>query len=228
MLHIRSVLGPTRVLGIDPGSRVVGWGVVEPRGSGLVHVAHGVMRLDASAPLELRLVELFARLSETLLRHAPSAVAVEGVFTFKNARSALVLGQARGVALLVAARAGLPVFEYAPALVKRAMGVGGAGAKEAVARAVAGFLGLTLTPRADATDALAVAVCHLHRASSPFQRPRGRRAAPDLSDRLRPAVVRPAPAEIASKERGGRRARVPKPTSAAGIGPTVFRCRSGA
>lgn len=191
MLHIRSVLGPTRVLGIDPGSRVVGWGVVERSGSALGHVAHGVLRLDPSASLELRLVELFARLSETLARHAPAAVAVEGVFTFKNARSALVLGQARGVALLVAARGGLPVFEYAPALVKRAIGVGGAGPKEAVARAVSSFLRLTDAPRADATDALAVAVCHLHRAGSPLQR-RPRRAAPDLSDRLRPAVVRPA------------------------------------
>jgi crossover junction endodeoxyribonuclease RuvC len=189
VLHIRSVLGPTRVLGIDPGSRVVGWGVVERSGVGVGHVGHGVLRLDASAPLELRLVELYARLSETLLRHGPTAVAVEGVFTFKNARSALVLGQARGVALLVAARAGVPVFEYAPALVKRAIGVGGAGAKEAVARAVSAFLQLTDAPPADATDALAVAVCHLHRAGSPFQRRAGR-AAPDLSSRLRPAVIR--------------------------------------
>lgn len=209
MLHIRSVLGPTRVLGIDPGSRVVGWGVVERSGSRVGHVAHGVLRLDGSAPLELRLVELFARLSETLFRHGPTAVAVEGVFAFKNARSALVLGQARGVALLVAARAGLPVFEYAPALVKRAVGVGGASAKEAVSRAVTAFLQLADAPRADATDALAVAVCHLHRAGSPIQR-RPRRAGPDLSDRLRPAVVRPATAE-----RGP-------------ISPTDVRSRSGA
>ena len=192
MLHIRSVLGPTRVLGIDPGSRVVGWGVVERRGGGLGHVAHGVLALDVSAPLELRLVELFARLSETVLRHAPSAVAVEGVFTFRNARSALVLGQARGVALLVAARAGLPVHEYAPAIVKRSVGVGGAGAKEAVARAVSAFLGLSGSPRRDATDALAIAVCHLHRMGSPFLPVRARRAAADLGARLRPAVSRPA------------------------------------
>jgi crossover junction endodeoxyribonuclease RuvC len=190
VLHIRSVLGPTRVLGIDPGSRVVGWGVVERQGGGLRHVAHGVLRLDASAPLELRLVELFARLSDTLARHVPMAVAVEGVFAFKNARSALVLGQARGVALLVAARAGVPVFEYAPAMVKRSIGAGGAGAKEAVARAVTGFLGLGDVPRADATDALAVAVCHLHRAGSPLLVRRARRPAADLSQRLRPAVIR--------------------------------------
>jgi crossover junction endodeoxyribonuclease RuvC len=191
VLHIRSVLGPTRVLGIDPGSRVVGWGVVERHGAGLRHVANGVLRLDGSAPLELRLVELFARLSETLVRHAPAAVAVEGVFTFKNARSALVLGQARGVALLVAARAGVPVFEYAPAMVKRSIGAGGAAAKAAVARAVTGFLELGEAPRADATDALAVAMCHLHRAGAPFLVRRVRGAGPDLSHRLRPAIVRP-------------------------------------
>jgi crossover junction endodeoxyribonuclease RuvC len=184
------VLGPTRVLGIDPGSRVVGWGVVEARGSALLHVAHGVLRLDPSAPLEQRLVELFARLSEILRSQAPTAVAVEGVFTFRNARSALVLGQARGVALLVAARAGLAVHEYAPALVKRAIGVGGAGAKEAVSRAVSAFLGLSAAPRADATDALAVAVCHLHRATSPFPRRRARSGSADLADRIRPAVLR--------------------------------------
>ena len=170
---------------------MVGWGVIERRGGGLKHVAHGVLRLDATAPLELRLVELFARLSDTLVRHAPAAVAVEGVFTFKNARSALVLGQARGVALLVAARAGVPVFEYAPAMVKRSIGAGGAGAKEAVARAVTGFLGLGVAPRADATDALAVAMCHLHRDGSPFSPRRTRRAGPELSARLRPAVIRP-------------------------------------
>src|SRR5262249_45329 len=138
-----------------------------------------------------RLVELFARLSETLLRHTPTAVAVEGVFTFRNARSALVLGQARGVALLVAARAGLPVFEYAPALVKRAIGVGGAGEKGAGARAVSGFLGLSGAPRPDATDALAVAVCHLHRAGAPAVLRRSRRSFPGLTERLRPAVSRP-------------------------------------
>ena len=192
MLNVCSVLGTTRVLGIDPGSRVLGWGVVESSGRGVQHVAHGVFRLDASAPLERRLAELFGLLTEALAFHAPAAVAVEGVFSFRNARSALVLGQARGVALLVAARAHLPVFEYAPAAVKRAVGVGGAGAKEAVSRAVCGFLGLEAAPRADATDALAVAVCHLHRSGSPV--PLGRRSQPPpgFAERLRPAVARPA------------------------------------
>ena len=192
MLNVRSVLGTTRVLGIDPGSRVLGWGVVESAGQGVQHVAHGVFRLDATAPLERRLVELFGLLTEALALHAPAAVAVEGVFSFRNARSALVLGQARGVALLVAARANLPVFEYAPAAVKRAVGVGGAGAKDAVSRAVCGFLGLHEVPRADATDALAVAVCHLHRSGSPVPFRRRSQPPPGFAERLRPAVARPA------------------------------------
>lgn len=194
MLNVRSVLGTTRVLGIDPGSRFLGWGVVESRGAGVHHVAHGVLRLDPHGRLEERLVELFAQLSEALARHAPSAVAVEGVFSFRNARSALVLGHARGVALLAAARAGLPVFEYAPAAVKRAVGVGGAGAKEAVSRAVRGFLCLEEAPRSDATDALAVALCHLHRAGSPIplpQRSTTRLRAAAFEARLRPALHPP-------------------------------------
>jgi len=192
VLNTRSVLGTTRVLGIDPGSRVLGWGVVESSGRAVQHVAHGVFRLDATAPLERRLAELFSLLTEALALHAPAAVAVEGVFSFRNARSALVLGQARGVALLVAARANLPVFEYAPAAVKRAVGVGGAGAKEAVSRAVCGFLGLPKAPRADATDALAVAVCHLHRSGSPVPLRRRGQPPPGFAERLRPAVARPA------------------------------------
>jgi crossover junction endodeoxyribonuclease RuvC len=191
VLNVRSVLGTTRVLGIDPGSRYLGWGVLESGAAGVSHVAHGVLRLDPRERLEERLVELFARLSEALARHAPSAVAVEGVFSFRNARSALVLGHARGVALLAAARAGLPVFEYAPAEVKRAVGVGGAGAKEAVSRAVRGFLSLAELPRSDATDALAVALCHLHRTGSPIPQvpPSARRlGAAAFEARLRPAL----------------------------------------
>jgi crossover junction endodeoxyribonuclease RuvC len=172
------VSAPFRVLGIDPGSRVSGFGVVEARGSQLFHLAHGVLSVPGDLPLELRLAELFRGLCETLLRWSPDAVAVEGVFAFRNARSALVLGHARGVALLAAAQGGRPVFEYAPAAVKRAVGAGGAASKEAVARQVRAFLGLTGVMRSDATDALAVAVCHLHRARVVAllpERPRARR-----------------------------------------------------
>ncbi len=190
MLHIRSVLRSSRVLGIDPGSRFVGWGVVEHQGRALLHVAHGVLRTDASRALEHRLADLFEKLDAALATYLPDAVAVEGVFSCKNARTALVLGHARGIALLSAARRGIPVFEYAPAQVKRAMGVGGSASKEAVARRVLGFLAVTSTARADATDALAVALCHCQRARSAVP-VRERRPASCLSERLRPAVERP-------------------------------------
>ena len=164
MLEVQAIVSaPFRVLGIDPGSRVSGFGVVEARGSQVVHVAHGVLRLPGDLPLELRLAELFHGLCDALARWTPDAVAVEGVFAFRNARSALVLGHARGVALLAAAQGGRPVFEYAPAAVKRAVGAGGAASKEAVARQIRAFLRLGGALRPDASDALAVAMCHLHR-----------------------------------------------------------------
>jgi crossover junction endodeoxyribonuclease RuvC len=172
------VTAPFRVLGIDPGSRVSGFGVVEARGNQLLHLAHGVLRVPGDLPLELRLAELFHGLCQALARWSPDAVAVEGVFAFRNARSALVLGHARGVALLAAAQGGRPVFEYAPAAVKRAVGAGGAASKEAVARQIRAFLGLVGPLRPDATDALAVAVCHLHRSRVVAllpERPRARR-----------------------------------------------------
>jgi crossover junction endodeoxyribonuclease RuvC len=170
---------PFRVLGIDPGSRVTGFGVVETHGSRLFHLAHGALCVPGELALELRLAQLFHGLTEVLAFWTPDAVAVEGVFAFRNARSALVLGHARGVALLAAAQGGRPVFEYAPAAVKRAVGAGGAASKEAVAKQVRAFLGLSGVLRTDATDALAVAVCHLHRARVALlpERPRARRRA---------------------------------------------------
>src|SRR5262249_36146079 len=131
------------------------------------------IRSDARLPLEHRLRDLFFQLGQAIARHRPDAVAVEGVFAFRNARSALVLGQARGIALLAAAQNGLMVHEYAPAKVKRSVGAGGSSGKEAVARMVNGFLRLPELPRADATDALALAICHLHHARCPQRAIRG-------------------------------------------------------
>ncbi|MHB8879178.1 MAG: crossover junction endodeoxyribonuclease RuvC [Myxococcaceae bacterium] len=184
-----------RVLGIDPGSRFLGYGVVEDARGRLCHVGHGVIRTDGSAPLEARLVEIFDELSQVVALFRPEAVAVEGVFTFRNARSALVLGHARGVALLVAARATLPVHEYAPARVKRSVGAGGAAGKDAVGRMVKTLLGLTSTGRHDAADALAVAVCHLNHGrfgAPPKPRASARRAASleALAGRLSPSYQR--------------------------------------
>lgn len=155
-----------RVFGIDPGSRFMGYGVVEDLRGRPVHVSHGVIRVDPEAPLETRLHQLHQALVAALVVYRPDTVAVEGVFTFRNSRSALILGHARGVALLAVAQQSLPVFEYAPAHVKRAVGAGGAGAKDAVGRMVRTLLGIETNARADATDALAVALCHLHRGNS--------------------------------------------------------------
>ncbi|XXF80373.1 crossover junction endodeoxyribonuclease RuvC [Myxococcaceae bacterium GXIMD 01537] len=187
-----------RVLGVDPGSRFMGYGVVEERRGRLVHVGHGVIKVDADAPLHLRLKELHGALTTALQLYKPQAVAVEGVFTFRNARSALVLGHARGVALLAAAQAGLPVHEYSPARVKKSVGAGGAGGKDAVARMVRTFLGLDedAVERADASDALAVALCHLNhgRATVPASsggKKQRKGAAGLLADRLKPSYRRP-------------------------------------
>src|SRR5260370_21447534 len=111
----------------------MGFGVVEESAGRLVHVAHGVIRTCTTSRLECRLQELFAELSAAVSLHRPQCVAVEGIFHFRNARSALILGHARGVALLVAAQTGLSVHEYSPASVKRAVGAGGGDGKEDVA-----------------------------------------------------------------------------------------------
>jgi crossover junction endodeoxyribonuclease RuvC len=189
-----------RVLGIDPGSRFMGYGVVEERRGRRVHVGHGVIKVDAGAPLHERLRVLHAELTGALRRFKPQAVAVEGVFTFRNARSALVLGHARGVALLAAAQAGLPVYEYPPARVKRSVGAGGADGKEAIARMVCSLLQIEAIEQADASDALAVALCHINQGrlaglvtgSSRGTRSRSRKAtAALLADRLSPSYRRP-------------------------------------
>ena len=188
-----------RVLGIDPGSRFMGYGVVEDRRGRLAHVGHGVIKVDAEAALELRLKQLHDSLLTALKLYKPQAVAVEGVFTFRNARSALILGHARGVALLAAAQMGLPVHEYAPAKVKRSVGAGGSADKDAVARMVCTFLELEEIERADASDALAVALCHLNhsRAGVPVSagtkasKSRRKSAQAQLADRLAPSYRRP-------------------------------------
>jgi crossover junction endodeoxyribonuclease RuvC len=188
-----------RVLGVDPGSRFMGYGVVEEKRGRLAHVGHGVIKVDESAPLASRLKDLHAALAEALARYRPDSVAVEGLFTFRNARSALVLGHARGVALLAAAQAGLTVYEYAPAKVKKSVGAGGADGKDAVGRMVRTLLSLESErfERADASDALAVALCHLNqgRAGVPSAMAasgkKRKGAAALLADRLAPSYRKP-------------------------------------
>ena len=154
-----------RILGIDPGSQRCGYGVVERRGPGRVrYVECGVVEAKRDAHLAMRLVEISAGLREVIAELRPDAVAVEGVFHGKNARAALQLGHARGAALLVCGEAALAVVEYAPATVKRAVAGTGRASKEQVSRMVQALCALDRAPRLDASDALAIAICHAFRA----------------------------------------------------------------
>lgn len=144
--------------GIDPGSRKTGFGAVRVEGSRLIHVASGVIRVDEDAPLSDRLAEIFERLTTLLAEVGPERVFLESVFHHKSAQSALVLGQARGVALLAAARTGRPVGEVSPAEVKKAVTGSGRATKEQVQEMVRVLLGMQDKAPSDAADALAVAV----------------------------------------------------------------------
>jgi crossover junction endodeoxyribonuclease RuvC len=153
-----------RVLGIDPGTRHFGWGVVVKDGLRLSHVAHGVIDTDTDAPICDRLVEIERALEIVVREHLPEAASVESLFFAKDAQAAAKLGHARGVALLVCARAGLKVAEYPPARVKLTVAGGGRADKNQVAQMVRVLLNLATAPRSDAADALALAVTHLQRA----------------------------------------------------------------
>ena len=151
-----------RILGLDPGLQRTGWGLVEASGTRLVHLAHGVITSDAQDDLAVRLAALYEGLSGIINTHRPDAAAVEETFVNKNPVSTLKLGQARGIALLAPARAGLTVAEYAPNKVKKSVvGVGHAD-KEQVAHMVRILLPKADIHGADAIDALAVAICHAH------------------------------------------------------------------
>ena len=154
-----------RVIGIDPGLRNLGWGVIEMAGSRLRHVANGIIH-SAGDELALRLVTLHSELTDVIARYSPDASAVEQTFVNKDAVATLKLGQARGIALLVPAQAGLAVGEYAPNAVKKAVvGVGHAD-KTQVQHMVRHQLPGVQFQGADAADALAIAICHAHHLQS--------------------------------------------------------------
>lgn len=159
-----------RVLGIDPGLRNLGWGVIDVAGSRLSHVANGIIhsggKETGQGDLALRLLALYRQLSAVIVRYAPDAAAVEQTFVNKDAVATLKLGQARGIALLAPAEAGLVVGEYAPNAVKKAVvGVGHA-EKRQVDHMVRLHLPGVAVEGADAADALAVAICHAHHLQS--------------------------------------------------------------
>jgi len=151
------------IFGIDPGSRATGYGIIESRGGRLRAVAYGIVRPPASGSFLDRLPHLEAAIDALLERHGPESVAIEDVFHSRNSRAALLLGHARGVVLLPALRRALPVATYAPRLVKKAVAGFGGAEKEQVRRMVRLLLNLPREPLAlDASDALAVAICHAH------------------------------------------------------------------
>ena len=149
-----------RILGIDPGSRVCGYGVVDHIGGALAYVECGVLTAPEDWPMERRLGEIARLLGEVVRELTPAIVAIEDVFSHVNARSALALAQARGAALAVVGIAGLAVASYPPALVKKTVVGSGRADKEQVARMVQALVGLRTAPRSDAADALAVAITH--------------------------------------------------------------------
>lgn len=151
-----------RLLGLDPGLRYTGWGVIEAEGNRLVFVADGTVKSDDRLGLAERLVQIHDGLTQVIETWRPEAAAVEETFVNRNPRSTLKLGQARGVALLAPAKAGLPVFEYAPNLVKKSVVGTGHAAKEQVQMMVRTLLPGCDPSGADSADALAVAICHAH------------------------------------------------------------------
>ncbi|TIS62322.1 MAG: crossover junction endodeoxyribonuclease RuvC [Mesorhizobium sp.] len=155
-----------RIIGIDPGLRRTGWGIIESLGNSLRFVASGTVRSDDKAPLAARLCQLHDGLAEVLHQAMPQEAAVEQTFVNKDATATLKLGQARGVAMLVPARAGLVVAEYAPNAVKKAVIGVGHGEKKQIHMMVKVLMPKAVFDTDDAADALAIAICHAHHRQS--------------------------------------------------------------
>ena len=149
-----------RILGIDPGTRITGYGIIDVEGNRLRHVDNGIIKTRSSDPLPLRLKIIYDGLSTILKEFSPQAVAVEQVFLAKNPRAALTLGHARGTAVLSAVNLGLEVHEYSALQVKSAVVGYGHAAKQQVQQMVKALLNLPEVAQEDAADALAVAICH--------------------------------------------------------------------
>jgi crossover junction endodeoxyribonuclease RuvC len=161
---------PIRILGIDPGLRRTGWGLIGCEGNRLIFIASGSVETSDKLDLAARLVAIHDGLSRVIEEHRPDEAAVEITFVNKDANATLKLGQARGIAMLIPARAGLPVAEYAPNLVKKTI-VGSGHGEKAQIRMMIGVLMPKADPQSeDAADALAIAVTHAHHRSSAILR----------------------------------------------------------
>jgi len=151
------------IFGIDPGSRITGFGVIEYTGEGCKLRESGLIRLSPRLSFPKRLQKLYVDLAEKLKQSEPDQIAVEDIFCRENVKSALRIGQARGVVLLAASQTGVPVAEYSPREVKMAVVGSGRATKGQVQFMVKSILGLSEHPPTDAADALAVALCHAHK-----------------------------------------------------------------
>jgi crossover junction endodeoxyribonuclease RuvC len=152
------------ILGIDPGSRITGYGLISKEGNRLIHIDNGATFTQSAEDFPQRLQQIFAGLSAVITQYQPDAVAVENVFLAKNAQSALKLGQARGAAIVAAVAVGLAVFEYTALQVKQAVVGSGRAEKQQVQHMIKVLLNLPEVAQEDASDALAVAGCHAHSA----------------------------------------------------------------
>jgi crossover junction endodeoxyribonuclease RuvC len=149
-----------RILGIDPGSHVTGYGIIEKEGNHLRHVLHGEIKAKKDSPLSTMLISIYQQLSEIITQNAPQAISLENIFYGKNVRSLIKQAQVRGVVIFAGADKGIPVFEYSPLEVKKAVVGYGRAEKRQVQIMVKAILKLPALPPADAADALATAICH--------------------------------------------------------------------
>ena len=156
-----------RILGIDTSLRSTGVGIIEVRGSALRAVAYGRIQNKPKVPHSLCLENIFNTITELIEEHAPDCAAIEGAFFAKNAKTAMVLGQARGVAIAACATKGLAITEHSPRKVKSAVVGTGTAQKDQVAKMVMRLLNVSEQPQEDAADALAIAICHHHQLSLP-------------------------------------------------------------
>jgi crossover junction endodeoxyribonuclease RuvC len=151
-----------RILGIDPGSQITGFGVVEKQGDRLIHIDNGGIFTRSQDPFPQKLHIIFTGVNELIERYTPFAVAIENIFYAKNVKSTVQLGHARGAAMVAAVQRKLEVFEYTPLTIKQALTGYGRASKEQIQSMVKNLLKLPETTYFDASDALAVAICHLH------------------------------------------------------------------
>ena len=155
-----------RIIGIDPGLRNTGWGIIAQEGSKLTYVADGAVHSDAGKPLAARLLQIHSQLMDIIRAHQPDEAAIEETFVNTDARATLKLGQARGVVMLVPAMLNIPVAEYAPNTVKKTVVGAGHAEKDQVKHMVRLLLPRAQMNTADSTDALAIAICHAHHRGS--------------------------------------------------------------